>query len=142
MKTTRLDWSRKRVITLAAAMFGTALILGLAGEKLFGTGDLPAGVWLFAFGNAVQWCAYLATTLRDEMRQDQQEMRQELVTTLRETIRTEVAKLLKPIDSKIEEIDRDVHEWGDQRQAAGVAIGATIVGQRGGGGSRHLNLVD
>jgi hypothetical protein len=139
---TRLDWSRKRVITLVAAAAVTTLILGYTAERLLEDASLHQAVWLAAFANIIQWCGYLATTLRDEMRQDQQDMREKLVTTLRETIRTEVAELLKPIDSKIEEIDADVHSFGDQREAAGIAIGAKIVGQRGGGGSRHLNLVD
>ncbi|GAA2361141.1 hypothetical protein Cme02nite_38750 [Catellatospora methionotrophica] len=138
----KLNSSRKRVINLLAAGAVTMLILGYTADRLLDGAPLHQAVWLVAFGNMVQWCGYLATTLRDEMRQDQQEMRKELVATLRETIRTEVAQLLAPIDSKIEEIDADVHSYGDQREAAGIALAAKIVGQRGNTGGRHLNLVD
>ena len=137
MATNRLNWSRKRVITGGAAMFGTALILGLSGPQLLDPRSLAPILWLAAFGNMVQWCAYLTSTLRDEMRQ-------ETADIVRDTVRTEVAKLLKPIDSKIEEIDADVHAYGDQREAAGKVQGlalATIVGQRSHNG-RHLNPVE
>lgn len=135
VKKNRLDWSRKRVITLIAASGVTMLLLGLASDQLLHSRTLHPALWLVAFANMVQWCAYLATTLRDEMRQ-------ETADIVRDTIRVEVAKLLDPIDSKIEEIDADVHEYGDRREANGTVLGMRLASQRGSNATRHLNPVE
>lgn len=140
----KLNSSRKRVINLLAAAAVTMLILGYTAERLLDGATLHQAVWLAAFGNMVQWCAYLATTVRDEMRRETATIvRDTIRTEVREDIRTEVAALLKRIDSKVDEIAADVHAYGDQREAAGAAaLALQIVGQRGNTGGRHLNIVD
>lgn len=131
----RTDWSNKRVRNFFAASITTALILGFSAAPLAAGRALPSWIWLVAFANVVQWLGYVATTMRDDMRQ-------EMSTTLREQIQQEVSKLLKPIDSKIEELDADVSEYGDRREAAGTALALKIVGRRGDTNGRHLNPVD
>lgn len=136
----RLNWSRKRVIILViASMTSAAVIASIVAQSVHSNvSHLHPLLWLAGITNILQWCAYLATTLRDEIRH---ELATSLREEIREEIRTEVGKLLQPIDSKIEEIDQEVCDYGDRKQAEGAALALKIVGQRGHTG-RHLNPVD
>lgn len=143
----RLEWSRKRVWSLGIATGTSTLILGcLTAQAVWADLDrVHPLLWMTTFANVIQWIAYLCVTLRVGLHADMLKRVDRLREQIREETRTEVAKLLKPIDSKIEEIDADVHAYGDQREAAGAAAGTAlalqIVGQRSKTG-RHLNPVD
>lgn len=138
----RLEWSLKRVIALVIASGTTALILGLSGHRMLEPGSLPPIVWMAVFANVVQWIAYLCVTLRIGLHADMLKRVDRLREQIREETRTEVAKLLKPIDSKIEEIDADVHAYGDQRAAEGIQLGVKLVSQQGKNGRAHLYPVE
>jgi hypothetical protein len=137
MAESRTRWTRKRVIALCTAVGSTALTLGWIVLKAVYTGStqLDSLQWAVLLTSVVLWCNYLAATVTAEIST-------ELTTKLAAVIRTEVAKLLKPIDSKIEEIDADVHEYGDRREAEGAALALKIVGQRSNTGGRHLTPVE
>lgn len=139
----RLEWSRKRVITLLIASATSALILGcLAAQAAWADLDkLHPLLWMATFANVIQWCSYLAVTLRDGLHADMLVRVDTLREQIREEIRTEVGKLLKPIDSKIDEVEAEVCEYGDRREAQGVQLGVRIVSQ-GGKAGRHLNPVE
>lgn len=123
MAKSRLSLSLKRVVTLVVASGLTLFILGCFASNGWYAGErLPAQMWLALLTNVVVWCAYLATTLRDDMKE-----------------------MLRPVESQLEEIDHEVCEYGERReakgQAAGIALGVKIVGQRPHNG-RPLNVVE
>lgn len=142
-KTARVNLSRSgRFLLVALGM--TMLLVGCFGAQEIWAGGMtmhPA-LGLFAGANAVMWCFYLATSLREGIHADTTARVEALREEIREAIRTEVANLLKPVESQLEEIDHEVGDYGDRRQAEGAALALQqIVGQRG-KNVRHLTPVE
>lgn len=135
-------WSAKRIGTLVVASIMTAALIGCFAAQQIWAGGMTMhpviGMWTAT--TIVVWCAYLASTLRTGLEADRQFRDEALREQIRADVRTEVANLLKPVESQLEEIDHQVGDYGDHCKAEGAALALKIVGGRGNTG-RHLTSV-
>lgn len=109
------QWSPMRVWTVGLAGLATAVVGGCFAAQQVYTGKVVGHpvLWMVGLIAVVLWISFLAAFVRDE-----------------------VAKMLEPIVIRLDVIETDIDEYGDNREAQGQAVAARAIN------GRHLTSVD